>query len=58
MTSALISSADFRRLGPWPARARHQRGNRRRHRDWFRDRLDEAHLAAGDAVLLSSPAAI
>ncbi len=22
---------------------------------WFRDRLDEAHLAAGDAVLLSSP---
>jgi len=23
--------------------------------NWFRDRLDEAHLAAGDAVLLSSP---
>jgi hypothetical protein len=22
---------------------------------WFRDRLDEAHLAAGDAVVLSSP---
>ena len=22
---------------------------------WFRDRLDEAHLAVGDAVLLSSP---
>jgi hypothetical protein len=22
---------------------------------WFRDRLDQAHLAAGDAVLLSSP---
>jgi hypothetical protein len=22
---------------------------------WFRDRLDEAHLTAGDAVLLSSP---
>jgi len=22
---------------------------------WFRDRLDEAHLSAGDAVLLSSP---
>jgi len=25
---------------------------------WFRDRLDEARLAAGDAVLLSSPAGI
>src|SRR3977135_4135312 len=55
MTSALIPSADF-----------DGSGHGRRARDisgqigvatanWFRDRLDQAHLAAGDTVLMSSP---
>jgi len=55
LTSSLIASADFDGSGRGrpalavsgtigPAAA-----------SWFRDRLDEAHLAAGDAVLLSSP---
>jgi len=55
MTSALIPSGRFRRLGPWPARARHQRGDRRRHRELVPGQAREGHLAAGDAVLLSSP---
>jgi hypothetical protein len=55
MTSALIPNVDFD--GP---------GHGRRalaisgeigaaSANWFRDRLDEGHLAAGDAVVLSSP---
>jgi hypothetical protein len=54
MTSSLITSAGFNggrgrpalfisgKIGPASA-------------NWFRDRLDEAHLAAGDTVLMSSP---
>src|SRR6266850_2410565 len=41
----------FRRLGPWPARARHQRGNRRRHReDRKSTRLNSSHLVISYAV--------
>ena len=55
MTSALIPSADFDGSG---------RGRRAlaisgeigaATANWLRDRLDEGHLVAGDAVLLSSP---
>ena len=55
MTSALIPDVDFDGTG---------RGRRAlaisgkigaASASWFRDRLDEAHLAAGDAVVLSSP---
>jgi len=55
MTSALIPSVDFDGSG---------RGRRAlaisgeigaATANWFRDRLDEDHLVAGDAVLLSSP---
>ena len=55
MTSSLIAGADFTvesrgrpalfirgKIGPAAA-------------SWFRDRLDEAHLAPGDTVLMSSP---
>lgn len=55
LTSSLVTSAGFNgaargrpvlfisgKIGPAAAR-------------WFRDRLDEAHLAPGDTVLLSSP---
>jgi hypothetical protein len=55
MTSSVIANADVDRSGPrrtvmaisgtiGPAAA-----------SWFRERLDEAHLVAGDFVLLSSP---
>jgi len=55
LTSALVANADINgaahgrpalvvhgKIGPAAA-------------NWFRDRLDQAHLAAGDTVLLSSP---
>jgi len=55
MTSALIPSADFDGSGHG-RRALAIRGTiGAATANWFRDRLDEGHLAAGDAVLLSSP---
>jgi membrane-bound ClpP family serine protease len=54
LTSSLIGKVD---LGPdrrWPALAiRGPIGPAAA--SWFRDRIDEAHLVAGDVVLLSSP---
>jgi hypothetical protein len=42
------------RHGPWPARFGHQRIGVA-SASWFRARVDEPHLAAGDTVLMSSP---
>jgi hypothetical protein len=55
MTSALIPNVDFD--GPGHGRrALAIRGEiGAASANWFRDRLNEGHLAAGDAVLLSSP---
>jgi hypothetical protein len=55
MKSALVPSADFDGSGHG-RRALAVRGEiGAASASWFRDRLDEADLAAGDAVLLSSP---
>jgi hypothetical protein len=55
MTSSLISGADLKGSG----RSRPALGISGKigaaTASWFRDRLDEAHLVAGDLVLMSSP---
>jgi membrane-bound ClpP family serine protease len=55
MTSSLVADAEFG--GPEPGRPALAISGTigPAAASWFRDRLDEAHLAAGDAVLLSSP---
>jgi hypothetical protein len=55
MTSSLISGADLAGSGrPRPALSISGKIGAATA-SWFRDRLDEAHLVAGDLVLLSSP---
>jgi hypothetical protein len=55
MSSALIPSADFDGSGHGRRALAVSGEIGVASANWFRDRLDEAHLAAGDAVLLSSP---
>jgi hypothetical protein len=55
MTSALIPSADFDGSGHGRRALAISGEIGAATANWFRDRLDEGHLAAGDAVLLSSP---
>jgi membrane-bound ClpP family serine protease len=55
MTSALIPSADFDGSGHSRRALAISGMIGAATANWLRDRLDETHLAAGDAVLLSSP---
>lgn len=55
MTSALTLSADFDGSGHGRRALAISGTIGAATANWFRDRLDEAHLVAGDAVLLSSP---
>ena len=55
MTSALIPSADFEGSGHGRRALAISGEIGVATANWFRDRLNEGHLAAGDAVLLSSP---
>ncbi len=55
MTSALIPSADFDGSGHGRRALAISGEIGAATAIWFRDRLDEGHLTAGDAVLLSSP---
>jgi len=55
MTSAVISDADIDGSGHGRRALAISGTIGAASANWFRDRLDEAHLAAGDAVLLSSP---
>jgi hypothetical protein len=53
LTSSLIAKADFDGRGRPALAIRGRIGPAAAA--WFRERLDEAHLSAGDAVLLASP---
>ena len=55
MTSALIPSADFDGSGHGRRTLAISGTIGAAGANWLRDRLDQTHLAAGDAVLLSSP---
>jgi hypothetical protein len=55
MTSALIPSADFDGSGHGRRAFAISGEIGAASANWFRQRLDEGHLATGDAVLLSSP---
>jgi hypothetical protein len=55
MTSALIPGADLDGSGHGRRALAISGEIGAATANWFRDRLDEGHLAAGDAVLLSSP---
>ena len=55
MTSAVISDADIDGSGHGRRALAISGTIGAASANWFRDRLDQAHLAAGDAVLLSSP---
>jgi len=55
MTSALVTSADFDAAGHGRPVLFISGTIGAASAGWFRDRLDDAHLAAGDTVLLSSP---
>jgi hypothetical protein len=55
MTSALIADVDFDGTGPGRRALAISGEIGAASANWFRDRLDEVHLAAGDAVVLSSP---
>ena len=58
MSSALIPDVDFDGTGHGRRALAISGEIGAASANWFRDRLDEGHLAAGDAVVLSSPAAI
>jgi hypothetical protein len=55
MTSSLIANADLDGSGHGRPALAISGTIGAASANWLRDRLDEAHLAAGDAVLLSSP---
>ena len=55
MTSALIPNVDFDGTGHGRRVLAISGEIGTASANWFRDRLDEGHLAAGDAVVLSSP---
>lgn len=55
MTSALIPDVDFDGTGHGRRALAISGEIGAASANWFRDRLDEGHLAAGDAVVLSSP---
>jgi hypothetical protein len=55
MTSSLLASADFDGLRRGRPALVISGTIGAASATWFRDRLDQAHLAAGDAVLMSSP---
>jgi hypothetical protein len=55
MTSSLLAGADFDGTGRGRPALIIRGKIGAAAADWFRDRLEEAHLAAGDTVLMSSP---
>jgi hypothetical protein len=55
MTSSLVTGADFNGEGSRRPALFISGKIGAASASWFRDRLDQAHLAAGDTILMSSP---